>query len=247
MIRVAVGLLVGLVCFAVIGAHWFGLLLASMGSSGPFYSTGIEGNVVGLILLLSLAIIPITATYLIIRGPLKLAAAPLLLLVVLVGASTGYYGSIGIQPVFGRNAKKVVVHRPPASTPRPWERVMVVVELGQGMRLRVGQVNRVGPEGPYVEFMQVLEDSRCPIGAQCIEQGRAMVFVRVWHPIEGGWRIADRVLEAGNDPEPYASREGDVEYLLVLDSLEPHPESDNAATPHYVAILTMTTQPVQSQ
>jgi len=44
---------------------------------------------------------------------------------------------------------------------------------------RAGLNQRVYVDGPYVTPLQVVEDSRCPAGVQCVSAGRTRVAVRI--------------------------------------------------------------------
>ncbi len=45
------------------------------------------------------------------------------------------------------------------------------------VRARLDQ--RVYVDGPYVTPLAVIEDSRCPVGVQCVSAGRTRVMVRI--------------------------------------------------------------------
>lgn len=44
---------------------------------------------------------------------------------------------------------------------------------------RAGLDQRVYVDGPYVTPVAVVEDSRCPVGVQCVAAGRTRVMVRI--------------------------------------------------------------------
>jgi hypothetical protein len=44
---------------------------------------------------------------------------------------------------------------------------------------RAGLNQRVYVDGPYVTPLQIVEDSRCPAGVQCVSAGRTRVAVRI--------------------------------------------------------------------
>ncbi len=44
---------------------------------------------------------------------------------------------------------------------------------------RAGLNQRVYVDGPYVTPLQIVEDSRCPVGVQCVSAGRTRVAVRI--------------------------------------------------------------------
>ena len=53
------------------------------------------------------------------------------------------------------------------------------VRLGQEFSLSIGQKAAITGETIEITFLKVLEDSRCPRGAQCIWEGRAISLVSV--------------------------------------------------------------------
>src|SRR5688572_5980171 len=44
---------------------------------------------------------------------------------------------------------------------------------------RAGLDQRVYVDGPYVTPLAVVEDSRCPVGVECVSAGRTRVMVRI--------------------------------------------------------------------
>jgi hypothetical protein len=44
---------------------------------------------------------------------------------------------------------------------------------------RAGLDERVYVDGPYVTPLAVVEDSRCPVGVECVSAGRTRVMVRI--------------------------------------------------------------------
>jgi len=53
----------------------------------------------------------------------------------------------------------------------------LTVPAGETFELKVGQAAVVEGGGIRVKFEEVLEDSRCPMGTQCVSVGQAMVQV----------------------------------------------------------------------
>jgi hypothetical protein len=49
--------------------------------------------------------------------------------------------------------------------------------LGSSLSVRIGQVARIQGAGVGFRFVEVREDSRCPVGAQCIQAGNAQVSI----------------------------------------------------------------------
>ena len=51
--------------------------------------------------------------------------------------------------------------------------------LGQSFTLGIGQSVTVSVPGLTMTFVALVEDSRCPIGVQCIQAGRAVISLTV--------------------------------------------------------------------
>jgi LysM repeat protein len=123
---------------------------------------------------------------------------------------------------------------------------VVSAALSSPFQLKVGQSALVEPQGPIVEFIEVVEDSRCAIGVVCIQAGRARILVRVSSSGDVlGFGIQDLVLEAGRTDVANDCVEGVSDsYLLELLALEPYPRAtdENApATPvDYTATIVVT-------
>ncbi len=101
--------------------------------------------------------------------------------------------------------------------------------LDQNFRLRRGETAAVGADGLTVRFVAVVEDSRCPMGVQCVRAGEAKVQLDL--------RLADErnavVLATEGGQPRQASFAG---YDVRLVELDPSPRTD-APLPNYVATL----------
>ena len=51
--------------------------------------------------------------------------------------------------------------------------------LNEELTLRIGQTMRISEENLTIEFLEVMEDSRCPKNVNCVWAGRAVVRVRI--------------------------------------------------------------------
>jgi hypothetical protein len=113
---------------------------------------------------------------------------------------------------------------PPADSPVTSDDVLQVT-LGEEFRLAVGQSARLEQGGVAIEFLGVVEDSRCAKDVQCIQAGRAVLSLR----IDG-----DEVRLIGGAPN-VANAGG---YALEATALDPYPVStDNPEERQYVATL----------
>ena len=52
--------------------------------------------------------------------------------------------------------------------------------LGEEIDLRFGQTRQISGENLSVKFVSVEEDSRCPIGAECIWEGNAEILLQIF-------------------------------------------------------------------
>lgn len=56
------------------------------------------------------------------------------------------------------------------------------VALGEAFSVRVGESVDVAGAGVSVTYTALVSDSRCPVGVQCIQAGRAVISVTVTRP-----------------------------------------------------------------
>jgi len=95
-----------------------------------------------------------------------------------------------------------------------------VVAEGTDFVLKVGGKAQVGDAGPVVAFKGVLEDSRCPTDAYCVQAGEAVVALAV-----GGIEVRVTVPREG---EGTATTGG---YAITVSGLEPLPSSTRSIGP----------------
>jgi hypothetical protein len=67
----------------------------------------------------------------------------------------------------------------PAKEPSPRPKA---AEMGKPFELKAGELATVSPAGLTVRFDGVSDDSRCPIGVQCVWEGDAVVDVTLEKP-----------------------------------------------------------------
>ena len=84
------------------------------------------------------------------------------------------------------------------------------VRLGLGEHLRAA---RRAPDA--FSFLEVVEDSRCPLGVQCIQAGRAVVRVAV---LRNGRSVTETLTVDGN---AVMTDQGE----LRIEKLEPYPDA----------------------
>jgi hypothetical protein len=108
------------------------------------------------------------------------------------------------------------------------------VQTGQPFTLKLGQAITVEAEGLEVGFERVVSDSRCPTGAQCIQEGEAVV--RIWLAKPPGQR-ENRDLAT----TPKAAEATYGAYQIRLMSLDPYPDLKRPTRPaDYAASLRVT-------
>lgn len=108
------------------------------------------------------------------------------------------------------------------------------VPLGRLFTLGVGATAHVDDE-LEVTFESVVEDSRCPLGVDCIWEGNAEIAIQV---AKAGEPPASRRLNT------HPSRGTEVSYLgyrIGLIDLEPYPRADTGAQEPYRATLVVDT------
>lgn len=108
----------------------------------------------------------------------------------------------------------------------------ISVFAGQTMTMRIGQTKKtIG--NVQVKLVEVVEDSRCPIGAECIWAGRAVLRVEVKGK---NGRVQTAELEVGN-----AASVVTIDGIKInILSLTPHPNVDKQlSVKDYVAKITV--------
>ena len=107
------------------------------------------------------------------------------------------------------------------------------VEAVEGVpfALEVGESATVG--GAEVAFLEVVEDSRCPTGAECVWAGKARVRLAV----DGG-PVVLSVPHSGSDgPEPSTVAVGGLE--VAVQSLAPYPAVARPPGPAEVTLVVL--------
>lgn len=95
----------------------------------------------------------------------------------------------------------------------------ITVPLGGKFDMEAGQTALIDSEGVEIRFIEVTEDSRCPVDALCIQAGQASVLISV--AIDGqDFGPRKLVLDAGKEVQQGHQVS---EYLITLLALEPQP------------------------
>jgi hypothetical protein len=94
------------------------------------------------------------------------------------------------------------------------------VKLGQEFSLSVGQSAVIAGENLEITFEEVSEDSRCPEGAVCVQEGRVVCFVKI---AEGDSSCRVELAQMGLSDE--YSQETYEGYKFTF-KIEPYPEVD---------------------
>lgn len=107
------------------------------------------------------------------------------------------------------------------------------VAFDDTIEIEEGAAVRLGRGGPLLTFMEVTEDSRCPLYVYCVWAGRAVV---VFHLTAGEESDTTFVLATlpGLTPTPYEENDkiSVGEFVLKLLALKPYPDSRRAHRPH---------------
>ena len=93
-------------------------------------------------------------------------------------------------------------------------------DADEPLRLTLGETARRG--GHTVRFVEVVEDSRCPEGVQCIQAGRAQIRVEV----DGEPVVLTVPHGRMSDPETPTVERGGIQ--VVVTGLDPYPGSAEA-------------------
>lgn len=110
---------------------------------------------------------------------------------------------------------------------------VVRARLGEDFQLAAKQIAVIRGEPLTVRFAAVVEDSRCPVGVQCIRAGEARVEIGIQ---QAGMEPALDTL-ATAPPGPQHAAYGAYDVTLV--GLAPEPRT-NVQAPAYVATLRVT-------
>ncbi len=115
----------------------------------------------------------------------------------------------------------------------------VAATLGSPFQLKVGQTALIGRQGPHMEFVEIVEDSRCATGLTCIWAGRARVRIKVSSPGDVlGFGTRDLTLEAGMiDADADTLSGASEKYVFELSALDPYPAVGASQPPDYTATL----------
>ena len=87
--------------------------------------------------------------------------------------------------------------------------------------LRVGQKAHIKSEGLNISFSSVTEDSRCPVGVDCIWAGNAAVAVKL---SKAKGDSASVNLNTDLDPKERSFEQ----YVITLTKLSPYPKKDSS-------------------
>ena len=108
--------------------------------------------------------------------------------------------------------------------------------LGEPFEMRIGNSVFIDAEGYRIDFTDVVSDSRCAVGVECVTAGRAVIELS----IREAAAVPDalHLLAIGDaGPEPTAVDVGP--YNIALEALAPQPHADGREL-DYVATLVVT-------
>ncbi len=105
--------------------------------------------------------------------------------------------------------------------------------LDSPFQLQLGQTALLQAQDLSVEFLEIVEDSRCPMGVECVWAGQAQILIRV----SSGDRIQELTLLLEVTGGVTSDFDG---YSFELLALDPYPQAsgqDVPAAPAYTATL----------
>src|SRR5688500_2560698 len=98
---------------------------------------------------------------------------------------------------------------------------MVNAQRDQEISVKIGETKTATASGIRINFVEVLEDSRCPEGANCIWAGRARIKVTI-----DGKDVSSMTVELATDGDTQSIKVGNYQVHLV--KLEPKPSAQKA-------------------
>ncbi|MCI0438933.1 MAG: hypothetical protein L0177_07345 [Chloroflexi bacterium] len=148
-----------------------------------------------------------------------------------------YPGTTGNEQIEKREyVATLIVAKAGAETPE-----VVKANLGEEFDLRFGQTAVITPPGLQVRFVDVVEDSRCPINAVCVHAGRARILVNVtFSGVSLGYHELELDTNAGESTTKTIGN-----FLVRFVALDPQPLVDvRIDKADYTATLVVTARPV---
>ncbi len=110
----------------------------------------------------------------------------------------------------------------------------IAAVLDHGFPLAIGQKAIIGEEDLEIKFLEILEDSRCPAGAQCIWEGRASASVE-FKDNQGNYKM---VLVQSGSAQDYV-QETYKNYLITY-KITPYPQqNEEISKEDYRLLLTI--------
>ena len=110
----------------------------------------------------------------------------------------------------------------------------VSARLGGEAALHIGDTATVEGEGVTVQFVSVVEDSRCPQGVQCVRAGRVVVAVRVSRAGQAGEEV-----NLASDPKDATAKTVNG-YTVALLNVQPAKTVPGPSPSEYVITLSVT-------
>ena len=98
-------------------------------------------------------------------------------------------------------------------------------QLGELLRLQLGESARCQCQGPEIQFTAIKEDSRCPEYTNCIWEGQQLVQLSLNN---SGRQYIDLSLRDGH-PELASRKVGD--YIYRLEKVSPYPQAGRVTEP----------------
>lgn len=113
----------------------------------------------------------------------------------------------------------------PTAAPQPAAPAAVEAFVGEQFVVRLGERAVLGEGGLSLSFGEVVEDSRCPANAMCVQQGQAVVAGEL---VAGGAPAPYRLTLGANEADA-ALTAGD--YTVRVVALDPYPGTAEQIAP----------------
>ena len=112
----------------------------------------------------------------------------------------------------------------------------ITANLGQAFDIKVGQEATISSQQLLLKFLSVSEDSRCPIGTNCVWEGNGKVNIKL--TAQGHTSVAIELNTAKSLP----SEATYLSYKISLLDLQPYPSAGRTIQQsEYIATVTVST------
>ncbi|RMG80851.1 MAG: hypothetical protein D6714_13925 [Bacteroidetes bacterium] len=120
---------------------------------------------------------------------------------------------------------------------KPTRQTTPVFQAGQPFDLKINEKASLRDGDLEVEFVRILEDSRCPEGVNCVQAGQ--VRVQITTTTAGNTQTAEMTLR-GKEDAGTSTRAGD--YAIELAGVSPYPQGSTRIDPKDYSVRLVVTR-----